>query len=205
MRADFSWNAPLARDVQFGYLSHDVHAPRQQHPQVVLNGGPGQSVLRILREELSKCRSFLFSVAFVTPRALALLKQELVDFAGTGRIVTSDYLAFNSPASFVELMNLEQLGIEVRLHSSPAFHPKGYIFEHADAVTAMVGSSNLTENALVTNHEWNLKVTAALGSDLASQFSKLAQEQIGESVPLTREWVDASTSHVWVGRVWERY
>ena len=108
MTADLSWTEPLALDVRFGYLADSVGSPRQQHPQVVLNG-PGESVLRILREELSKCEGFLFSVAFVTPRALALLKQELVDFTGTGRIVTSDYLAFNSPASFAELMNLEQL------------------------------------------------------------------------------------------------
>lgn len=188
MTADFAWTDPLALDVRFGYLGGDVRAPRQQHPQVVLNG-PSESVLRILREELAKCDAFLFSVAFVTPRALALLKQELVDFNGTGRIVTSDYLAFNSPASFAELLNLEQLGIEVRLHQSPAFHPKGYIFEHAHAVTAMVGSSNLTENALVTNHEWNLKVTAARGSDLADQFGRLVQEQLTGSVRLTKEWI----------------
>ncbi len=188
MTADFSWSDPLALDVRFGYLAEDVRAPRQRHPQMVLNG-PSESVLRILREELSKCQGFLFSVAFVTPRALALLKQELVDFTGTGRIVTSDYLAFNSPASFAELMNLEQLGIEVRLHSSPAFHPKGYIFEHATAVTAMVGSSNLTENALVTNHEWNLRVTAARGSDLARQFTRLVRQQLAESVPLTEDWI----------------
>lgn len=187
MRPDLAWKR-LALDVHFGYLGSEAQAPRQQHPQVVLNG-PSESVLRVLRDELAKCDTFLFSVAFVTPRALALLKQELVDFTGRGRIVTSDYLAFNSPASFAELMNLEQLGIEVRLHQSPAFHPKGYIFEHPNAVTAMVGSSNLTENALVTNHEWNLKVTAARGSDLATQFSRLISEQLADSIPLTSEWV----------------
>ncbi|MBK8460133.1 MAG: DUF3427 domain-containing protein [Micropruina sp.] len=188
MTTDFVWGDPLALDVRFGYLGGEVRAPRQQHPQVVLNG-PSDSVLRILREEISKCAAFLFSVAFVTPRALALLKQELVDFTGTGRIVTSDYLAFNSPAAFLELMNLKQLGIEVRLHQSPAFHPKGYIFEHRTAITAMVGSSNLTETALVTNHEWNLKVTAARGSDLAAQFANLVGEQVRESVPLTDQWI----------------
>lgn len=53
----------------------------------------------------------------------------------------------------------------------------------------MVGSSNLTENALVTNHEWNLKVTAAHGSDLAAQFDQLTREQIACSVPLTEQWI----------------
>lgn len=190
MTSDFAWLNPLALDVQFGLLADDVVAPRKNHPQVVLNG-PGETVLRILRGELARCNSFLFSVAFVTPRALALLKQELIDFAGTGRIITSDYLAFNSPAAFEELLNLGQIGIEVRLHQSPAFHPKGYIFDHSNAVTAMVGSSNLTEHALVTNHEWNLKVTAAHGSDLAHQFRRLVKDQVSESTPLTREWIDA--------------
>lgn len=186
--SDVNWLDPLAADVRFGYLSRDAFAPRRLHPQVVVNG-PGESVLRVVREELAACESFLFSVAFVTPRALALLKQELVDFEGRGRIVTSDYLAFNSPAAFAELLNLEKIGIEVRRHQAKAFHPKGYIFQHSDAVTAMVGSSNLTENALVSNYEWNLKVTAATGSDLARQFADLIGQQLDESVDLTPAWV----------------
>ena len=34
----------------------------------------------------------------------------------------------------------------------------------------MIGSSNLTNRALSQNHEWNLKVSAATGSDLANQL-----------------------------------
>ena len=170
MTVDFSWDKRLELDVQFGYLASGVDAPRQHHPQLILNG-PTQSVLRVLRDELRRCNRFVFSVAFVSPRAIALLKQELVEFDGEGHIVTSDYLGFNSPAAFAELLNLAALGIDVRLHRSDAFHPKGYIFDGPDTVTAMVGSSNLTENALVRNHEWNLKVAATPASDLAEQFS----------------------------------
>lgn len=57
-----------------------------------------------------------------------LLKQELVEYQGTGCIVTSDYLGFNSPGAFRELLNLKQLGIDVRIHTAEAFHPKGYLF-----------------------------------------------------------------------------
>lgn len=190
MTADFHWrSSPLELEIQHGYLDRWVKAPRQRHPQVVLNG-PGTSVLRVLREELARCDEFLFSVAFVTPRAIALLKQELVEFGGRGTIVTSDYLSFNAPGAFVELLALQRFGINVRLHSSAAFHPKGYIFRRADTVTAMVGSANLTENALVKNHEWNLKVTAATDSDLAGQFSGLMSQQLAESTPLTPEWIE---------------
>jgi superfamily II DNA or RNA helicase/HKD family nuclease len=146
-------------------------------------------MLRVLREELRHCTGFTFSVAFVTPRAIALLKQELVEFRGEGRIVTSDYLGFNSPAAFAELHNLGRLGVDVRLHPSPAYHPKGYVFTFADSTTAILGSSNLTESALTQNYEWNLKVSASRGSDLASQLDRVLSDQLSESRPITLEWI----------------
>jgi superfamily II DNA or RNA helicase len=54
----------------------------------------------------------------------------------------------------------------------------------------MIGSSNLTNQALSQNHEWNLKVSAATGSDLARQLVDLLDEQIAASEPLTQEWID---------------
>lgn len=176
------------RDVSFGYLDREVIAPREHNPRLVLNT-PNDSVLRTLRSELRRCTSFTFSVAFVSPRAIALLKQELVEFVGVGRIVTSDYLGFNTPHAFYELLNLRDLGIDVRLHNESAFHPKGYVFQRPEGVTAILGSSNLTENALARNHEWNLMVSATRDSNLFDQFSNLIDEQLADSVPLTSEWI----------------
>lgn len=189
MSTDFRWENPLAVDVEFGYLRGDVAAPKRFHPQIVLNSG-GHSVLKTLRDELRRSKAFIFSVAFVSPRAIALLKQEFVEFGGTGLIITSDYLSFNSPAAFAELLGLKALGIEVRVHESSAFHPKGYIFDHGDTVTAMIGSANLTETALARNTEWNLKVSAAAGSDLDAQLRQLSGEQLEASVPLDQAWID---------------
>lgn len=191
MSTDFVWGQhPLAGDVEFGYLRRDVVSPKRFHPQLVLNSAE-HSVLKTLRDELRRSRAFIFSVAFVSPRAIALLKQELVEFEGTGQIITSDYLSFNSPAAFAELFALTHLGIDVRLHTSAAFHPKGYLFDHGDAMTAMIGSANLTENALARNTEWNLKVSAAVGSDLEAQLRAIVAEQHQHSTPLTQEWIDA--------------
>lgn len=182
----------FAGDVQFGYLDRTWQAPRVHHPQLIVNTPPN-TMLRAIRDELRRASSFLFSVAFVTPRAIALLKQELVEFEGPGVIVTSDYLGFNSPAAFHELLGLRRLGIDVRRHTSAQFHPKGYVFRGPDGVTALLGSSNLTETALVTNHEWNIRVSAAYESDLADQFINLMDRQFAESVPLTEGWVDDYT------------
>ncbi len=147
-------------------------------------------MLRALRTELRQCDDFLFSVAFVSPGAIALLKQEFVDFRRTGTIVTSNYLGFNKPEAFAELASLGRLGIDSRFHSATAYHPKGYVFFYPDRVTAILGSSNLTKTALTTNHEWNLKVSAARGSDLASQLEYLVSGQMSDSTSLTQEWID---------------
>lgn len=186
---DLVFAGGLAGDVTFGFLDGMQPSKRQHHPRVVLNAD-GSTVLRILREEIVQCDEFIFSVAFVTPNAIALLKQELVEFEGSGTIVTSDYLGFNSPQAFSELLNLSELGIDVRIHEAKAFHPKGYVFKSDNVVTAMVGSSNLTGNAIVRNHEWNLKVSAAEDSDLAQQLSALVEAQIDGSVPLSQEWIN---------------
>lgn len=188
MTEDFNWAAGLPGDITFGFLDSHPHARKLHNPQMVLNGD-GTSVLRTLRDELKRSDGFVFSVAFVTARAIALLKQEFVEFEGRGFLITSDYLGFNSPEAFAELLNLKQFGIEVRIHSAGAFHPKGYIFEQPEIVTAMIGSSNLTESALAKNHEWNLKVSAASGSDLVSQINRLVEQQFANSRLLTAEWI----------------
>lgn len=179
----------LEGDVRYGYLDRRHHAARQFHPEIVVNSDAG-SMLRVLREELARSSGFSFSVAFVTPRAIALLKQEFVDFQGTGQIITSDYLGFNTPEAFAELRNLEKLGIRTRLHTSTAYHPKAYVFYSDERVTAVLGSSNMTEAALVSNHEWNIRVTAAAGSALAGQLMDLVAQQDRDSVAITDDWLD---------------
>jgi superfamily II DNA or RNA helicase/HKD family nuclease len=180
--------ALIENDTRFGYLDRHVESRRSVNPRLIVNNDSG-TMLRALRDELRHASSFAFSVAFVTPRAIALLKQELVDFEGQGLIVTSNYLGFNSPLAFEELLALKSLGVDSRLHTSAAFHPKGYVFGYGDRVTAILGSSNLTEQALVANHEWNLRVSATRDSDLADQLDALVAAQIAESVELTQTWI----------------
>lgn len=184
------WELGFRKDVEFGFVGSEAEGPRRHNPDLVVNQH-GETVEHTLLEELQRCDRFTFSVAFVSAGAIAQLKQHLLEFDGEGRIITSDFLGFNDPRAFAELMKLgEHTGIDVRCHTSRAFHPKGYIFEHEQSVTAMIGSSNLTSSALSRNYEWNLKVSAAAGSDLAGQVQDLLEESLDSSVPLTQEWID---------------
>lgn len=181
----------LARDVRFGYVGDEAAGPRRYNPRLVLNND-GSTVAHALLEELDRSKRFTFSVAFISPDAIAQLKQHLLEFEGAGRVITSDFLGFNQPEAFAELLKLsEHTGIDVRRHTARGFHPKGYIFERDESVTAVIGSSNLTSSALSRNHEWNLRVSAASGSDLADQIQTLLDEEIESSEPLTAEWIDA--------------
>ncbi|TFC28904.1 DUF3427 domain-containing protein [Cryobacterium sp. TMT1-3] len=147
-------------------------------------------MLRAIREELKRSRRFVFSVAFVTPSAIALLKQAIIDFPGTGTIITSTYLGFNSPAAFRELLNLDGVNVLVHPDSSFGFHAKGYIFEQEASTTAIVGSSNLTDRALLNNHEWNLRFSALPDGDIVQQLNRAAQVHIDASIPLSENWID---------------
>lgn len=180
----------LQRDIYSGFLGGTEGSEGLFKPRLVLNQD-GRTVEHTLVEELRRGGDFTFSVAFVTAGAIAQLKQHFRDSKGKGRIVTSDFLGFNHPRAFEELLNLrDQLGIDVRRHLSAAFHAKGYVFDRAETITAMIGSSNLTNRALSQNEEWNIKVSAAAGSGLAIQLKQLLEDQMRESEPLTRDWVD---------------
>jgi superfamily II DNA or RNA helicase/HKD family nuclease len=192
MTDNLAWDAALGDDVVFGFLEKNQPSSRRYNPHLVINRD-GDTMLRAIREELKQCIRFSFSVAFVTPAAIALLKQELIDSGNDGKLITSDYLGFNSPRAFAELINLESFGIEARLHQSKAFHPKGYVFEHDNRYTAILGSANLTKTALVKNHEWNIRISAAKGSDLATQLEELLNQQCLESQIITSTWLQDYT------------
>lgn len=72
------------RDVAFGFLDRGVVSLRRFNPRLIVNDGR-DTMLRAIRCELAQSDSFVFSVAFITPCALAALKQPLSDFGGERR------------------------------------------------------------------------------------------------------------------------
>ena len=56
-------------------------------------------------------------------------------------------------------------------------HTKGYIFRKGEKYSIIVGSSNLTQNALCENKEWNLKVsscrTGGIVNNIVSEFETM--------------------------------
>lgn len=185
-----SWSDAFEADIRSGFLSKSAASRGDYSPHLVVNAD-GRTVEHSLVDSLRRSDSFFFSVAFVTQGAIAQLKQHFLDFGGFGHIVTSDFLKFNRPEVFWELLKLqEKTGITIMRHRSAAFHPKGYLFRRKNYLTAMVGSSNLTSQALSKNYEWNLKVSALSDSALGVELEDVVSQQLAQAEHLTEEWVE---------------
>jgi len=115
-----------------------------------------------LTSSLSNCRSFLFSVAFINYSGLQLLLKALTESENkniAGKIITSDYLNFTDTKSLRKLKEFKNIDTKIYLaQHDRGFHSKAYIFEYEDSYKIIIGSSNITQSALKSNVEWNVKI-----------------------------------------------
>ncbi|MBK3493781.1 DEAD/DEAH box helicase [Viridibacillus sp. YIM B01967] len=174
-----------------GFIDQSKPVSAQFKPKLLTNKAH-ENVLSTLLQELKTCKAFTFSVAFITEGGLATLKTMLYDLDKKGikgRILTSTFLSFNQPKMFKELLKLTN--VEVRLTSVKGFHSKGYIFEHEDYYSLIVGSSNLTDSALKINFEWNVFVTSLEEGEVIHHFKNQFDDAWHEGTPLTNDWIAA--------------
>ncbi|RKQ18390.1 DUF3427 domain-containing protein [Ureibacillus endophyticus] len=172
-----------------GFIDQNKPVSSQFKPKLLTNKHH-ESVLSTLLQELKTCKTFYFSVAFITEGGLATLKTMLYDLKQKGikgRILTSTFLNFNQPKMFKELLKLDN--VEVRLTGEKGFHAKGYIFEHKNYYSLIVGSSNLTDSALKANYEWNVFLTSMENGEIINHFKNQFENAWDVAIPLTEEWI----------------
>lgn len=166
---------------------------------LILNQSNDTNVYRALKMELATCNSFTFAVAFISHEGLANLLTVLQDLDKSGvkgRILTSTYLYFNKPEVFRALLKIPN--VEVRLFNERnkdnrvlPFHAKGYMFEHEEYIAAIIGSSNLTQTAIIKNYEWNLRVNSLTNAELTQELGLQINDEWKKGEPLTHDWVES--------------
>ena len=150
-------------------------------PSLVSNSH-GKKVLTVIEKEMKGCDDLFISVAFITMGGIAPLLGTLKDLEKQGvrgRILTTDYLMFSDPRALDKLASLKNL--DVRVFKTGAnnvgFHTKGYMFHNGDNLRIIVGSSNLTQDAITKNHEWNTRLVSSMegayAKDIESEFNDL--------------------------------
>lgn len=184
----------LLHSLQYGFIDREIFQEGVYSPKILINDTETHRyVLNDIQEELSKAKSFAFSVAFITQSGLALIKSQLSDLADEGvqgRILISPYLDFNDPIAMKELLKLKN--VQVRITPvNLQMHAKFYLFEQKDKQVIISGSSNLTHTALKINYEWNVKLTSTHNGDFI-QNAKEEFERIWEkSIVLDLEAINA--------------
>jgi HKD family nuclease len=158
----------LLAGARSGLIKADPDVAPVLHPQLVLNDlAKGEKVSGFIIENLSLCNKFRFAVAFITRSGVACLHQTLKEFfskGGSGEILVSSYLNFSDPHAIRALKNFP--GLDVKFVSAPNFHGKTFLFEFDNFSRVLVGSSNLTQDALGKNTEINLMLSLKSDSTL---------------------------------------
>ena len=154
------------------YIDHHSTSNLAYKPEFLTNNSLlGKKVLVSLEQELANCDEFIISVAFITKSGLTPFLQTLNELEKKGipgRILTTDYLSFSEPEALEKISGLSN--IELRMFrtndETGGFHTKGYIFRKDEVYRIIIGSSNMTLNAITKNREWNTKIVSTLNGEL---------------------------------------
>ncbi|HKL86333.1 MAG TPA: DUF3427 domain-containing protein [Treponemataceae bacterium] len=185
------FNLRLTESLRTSCVDYSIQSEPAFRPQLIKNDYKNhEKVLTSLLLELRTCEEFYFSVAFITSSGLSTLLntfKELRDHKIKGKILTTNYLTFTDPKALEKLLLFPN--IEVRAYTESSFHPKGYIFKQSNYWSVIIGSSNLTQNALSKNMEWNLKVISATDGELVRSTRAEFEKVWANAVEVTPEWI----------------
>lgn len=181
------------RGLRAGFIDSAEKVADRYRPRFISNDKSfGSDLLTIIKRELLTCDRFDICVAFVAESGLQPLVEILAELSlrgVKGRLLTSTYLNFNTPDVFRKLNEYENIATRVYQGN---LHAKGYLFNHDDTSTIIVGSSNLTQMALTCNREWNVLfrsfATGGMLLSIREEYDKLWND--GLTVSLSEEWIE---------------
>ena len=166
----------LRKGFETAYIDGSVVSAEAFRPQFVSNNyKEGKKVLSSIEDELLSCDEFKISVAFITLGGITPLLQtlrELEERGIPGQILTTNYLTFSEPRALEKIASLSNIKLKIydTNSSGNGFHTKGYIFRKEEVYRIIIGSSNMTRDALAHNYEWNTKIISTADGEVTKNI-----------------------------------
>jgi superfamily II DNA or RNA helicase/HKD family nuclease len=183
----------LLDSLKTGFIDQSFISKKEYLPELLINDSyNGKKVLKTISRELKNCDEFWFSVAFVTKSGVSTLInlfKELEKRRVNGKILVSQYQNFTQPEALKSLLNFKNIDLKIAVDGD--FHAKGYLFKKNNSYNLIIGSSNLTANALCSNKEWNLKVSATEDSKLIIDSVKEFNNEFENAVLVDDKFIES--------------
>ena len=181
----------LKASIYTGFIDYQNESKEYLQPSLILNDKNKQlKVLTTIKKNLIECEEFFISAAFLRKSGVAVLINTLDELESNnipGKVLVSEYLFFTEPEALKSLLKFKN--IELRITRDKNFHGKEYIFRKGNKYNTIIGSSNLTQDALSTNYEINIQFSALNNSKIQKEIIENFNLIFGTSQKVTNEYI----------------